>query len=113
MTCPSLKSRISRLEDEGWITKLEDRLVSDKAALESMSQAHSSYAEERWNLLSPEDKSYAEAHHWIKALKQVGIAGMLETKYVKCLHTHYAHFLARPSHNNIIGLWIHELLNAA
>ena len=29
---------------------------------------------------------------------------------VKCLHCHYAHFLARPQHGNIIGQWTHEAL---
>ena len=29
---------------------------------------------------------------------------------VKCLHCHYAHFLARPEHGNIIGQWTHEAL---
>jgi hypothetical protein len=39
-----------------------------------------------------------------------GIAGMKEFAAVKCLHCHYAHFLARPAHGNIIGAWTHELL---
>lgn len=29
---------------------------------------------------------------------------------VKCLHGHYAHYLARPDHRNIIGQWVAELL---
>ena len=29
---------------------------------------------------------------------------------VKCLHCHYAHYLARPHHENIIGMWTHEAL---
>lgn len=29
---------------------------------------------------------------------------------VKCLHTHYAHHLARPEDGNLIGLWVDELL---
>lgn len=32
---------------------------------------------------------------------------------VKCLHTHYAHFLARPEHGNLIGQWVHELLQSS
>jgi hypothetical protein len=43
-------------------------------------------------------------------LKDVGIAGMHNFEAVKCLHCHYAHFLARPEHRNIIGKWVHELL---
>lgn len=49
------------------------------------------------------------------ALQDVGIAGIRDFTSVKCLHCHYAHFLARPEHNNLIGKWTHEqllLLNA-
>ncbi len=41
-----------------------------------------------------------------------GIAGILDFTAVKCLHCHYAHFLARPAHSNIIGQWVQEQLLA-
>jgi hypothetical protein len=44
------------------------------------------------------------------ALMGVGIAGMREVASVKCLHCHYAHYLAKPAHGNVIGRWVHELL---
>jgi hypothetical protein len=31
---------------------------------------------------------------------------------IDCRHCHYAHHLARPQDGNIIGLWIHELLES-
>jgi hypothetical protein len=46
-------------------------------------------------------------------LRDVGIAGMQNFDAVKCLHTHYAHFLARPAHGNLIGQWVHDLLHPA
>lgn len=46
----------------------------------------------------------------LDSLKHSGVAGMKEFTGVKCLHTHYAHHLARPEHGNIIGVWVHELL---
>lgn len=36
---------------------------------------------------------------------------MREFSAVKCLHCHYAHFLARPHHGNVIGEWVQELLD--
>jgi hypothetical protein len=40
----------------------------------------------------------------------VGISGMNTHDNVKCLHTHYAHYITRPDHGNIIGKWVDELL---
>lgn len=48
--------------------------------------------------------------HRLDSLKHSGVAGMKEFSGVKCLHTHYAHHLARPEHGNVIGTWVHELL---
>jgi hypothetical protein len=45
-----------------------------------------------------------------EALVMVGIAGMKNFKAVKCLHSHYAHYLCRPEDGNIIGEWVHKLL---
>ena len=44
-----------------------------------------------------------------EALTGVGIAGIKNPDSVKCLHTHYAHYLSRPEDGNLIGLWVHEL----
>lgn len=51
--------------------------------------------------------------HRTSNLRDVGIAGMQNFDAVKCLHTHYAHFLARPAHGNLIGQWVHDLLHPA
>jgi hypothetical protein len=113
MTCPELKSRISKLEDDGWILKLEKRLLTSPhsdAYLRIMDRAHRLYAEERWSLMSEADKSIVRDNNWVRALKDVGIAGMLSFRFVKCLHTHYSHYLARPAHDNIIGQWVDDLL---
>ena len=47
--------------------------------------------------------------HREEALTGVGIAGIKNPDSVKCLHTHYAHYLSRPEDGNLIGLWVHEL----
>jgi hypothetical protein len=43
--------------------------------------------------------------------QEVGIAGIKDFRRVKCLHTHYSHFLCRPQDNNIIGRWVQEELD--
>jgi hypothetical protein len=45
-----------------------------------------------------------------RSLRDTGVAGMRDFTAVKCLHCHYAHYLARPQHGNVIGEWVHELL---
>jgi hypothetical protein len=39
-----------------------------------------------------------------------GIAGIRDFTKVKCLHCHYSHYLARPDHGNIIGQWVHDIV---
>lgn len=45
-----------------------------------------------------------------KILAGRGIGGIENPYSVKCLHTHYAHHLARPQDGNLIGQWVDELL---
>lgn len=113
MTCPELKSRVSKLEDEGWILKLEHRLLNTSRSeeyLRVMKKAHELYAQERWELLSESDRELVQLNNWTRALRDVGIAGMWSFQFVKCLHTHYSHHLARPEHGNLIGQWVDDLL---
>lgn len=111
MCCPNLKAVISRLEVVGWIQKLQERLYSSPEYLEQMRNAHLQYAHERWSAISEEDKMVIESNRgWIESLRDVGIAGIKDFSRVKCLHCHYAHFLARPQHGNLIGEWVHQIL---
>lgn len=111
MSNPDLKSEISKLEVVGWVTKLQERLRSKEEYLDQMKYAHEKYAEERWSYLTPADIELIETTPgWFDSLRFVGVAGIRDHKHVKCLHCHYAHYLARPLHKNIIGEWVHELL---
>lgn len=113
LCCPELHTKICELEVEGWVVKLQKRLTeSDErdSYLAAMESAHRQYAAERWELLSDADKDLIIKNGWLDSLKHSGVAGMKVFSGVKCLHTHYAHHLARPEHGNIIGVWVHELL---
>eukprot|EP01041_Mallomonas_annulata_P010499 gene10499-21898_t len=115
LTCPVLKARISRLENKGWVTKIQERLHNNELSeqyLKQMEIAHKLYAEERWKIMNAEDISFVEDNGWATTLCNVGIAGIRDYQQVKCLHCHYAHYLTRPNHNNIIGEWVHELLTS-
>lgn len=113
MTCPKLRSRISKLETLGYIEKFQEKLVSGENSaewLEMMRDSNRRYSECRWELLSEEDKVYIEEKGWISSIVDVGIAGIRDYSSVKCLHCHYSHHLSRPDHGNIVGMWIHEQL---
>ncbi|RYH28935.1 DUF501 domain-containing protein [archaeon] len=71
VSCPVLHANISKLEMDGWIQKLSDRLVhsADSATyLAAMEKAHKLYAEERWSTLTEEDRQFVESSGWYMAL---------------------------------------------
>eukprot|EP00605_Chrysophyceae_sp_TOSAG23-4_P002400 GSChrysophyteH1.ASY1.ANO1.2658.1 assembled CDS len=120
MTCPVLHERVCKLEEQGWISRLEARLntsddtnaENEKTYLTQMAAAHEAYQDYRWSLLSAADKEYVVENKWEGQLyRGVGIAGIRHFDSVKCLHAHYSHYLARPQDNNIIGMWVQELLD--
>ena len=67
MTCPDLHTRISKLEDLGYINKFQQQLLTDSNSavwLEQMQNAHKSYGMFRWELLSDDDKTFIESSGW-------------------------------------------------
>ena len=71
------------------------------------------YAEERWGMLLEEDRALARERGWEAAIREVGIAGIdseVDPGNIKCLHTHYAHWLGRGGAGNLVGEWVHERL---
>lgn len=64
MISPSLQAKVSFIERDGWIQKLQARLLDSEEYLEIMRQSHQLYREERWNMLSPSDKDYIEQMGW-------------------------------------------------
>ncbi|KAH7461962.1 hypothetical protein PRIC1_005960 [Phytophthora ramorum] len=106
-----LKARVSTLEDQQYVLTLQHRLDADEAAKEKMAQSHREYAEQRWRMMTPHDRELVKGRRWEFFLRDVGIAGIREFTNVKCLHTHYAHYLATG--NNLVGEWVQELLNSS
>ncbi|ETN12198.1 hypothetical protein PPTG_09091 [Phytophthora nicotianae INRA-310] len=105
-----LKARVSTLEDQQYVLSLQHRLDTDEAAKEKMAQSHREYAEQRWNMMTAHDLELVKGRCWEFVLRDVGIAGIRDFTNVKCLHTHYAHYLATG--NNQIGEWVQELLDS-
>ncbi|CAI5744337.1 unnamed protein product [Peronospora destructor] len=106
-----LKACVSALEDQQFVLTLQHRLDADETAKEKMVQSHREYAKQRWKMMTPHDVELVNSRGWEFVLRDVGIAGIREFTNVKCLHTHYAHYLATG--NNLIGEWVQQLLDSA
>lgn len=91
LTCPDAVKAIARVESEGWIAKLNDRVHEDEAFDEALEAAHRAYADER-------------AEEWDAARSWGGVAGTRTG--VKCLHAHYAYRLAGG--DDPVGAWVAE-----
>ncbi|MHC4938361.1 MAG: DUF501 domain-containing protein [Planctomycetota bacterium] len=96
-----LVKRISHVEREGWIKRFEARIAADPELAGAYRSDHESYIEDRWALLTEEDRPHAER----LGLRERGIGGLLDFGKIKCLHLQYAHHLAR---SNTVG----ELMEA-
>ncbi|HXF73610.1 MAG TPA: DUF501 domain-containing protein, partial [Actinomycetota bacterium] len=91
LTCPRAVKAVARLEAEGWIGRLNDRLQEDEAFDEALESAHRAYARER-------GEEVPGAESW-------GGVGGTRTG-VKCLHAHYAYHLAGG--DDPVGRWVAE-----
>ncbi len=104
LTCPDLKKRVSHLERDGLMAHWE----SEQAMAEQIQADHHRYRKMRISLLKKRH------HHWkqlplnkLKVLCNTGIGGVRNFSSIKCLHSHYAHFLAD---SNCLGERVHALL---
>jgi exopolyphosphatase/guanosine-5'-triphosphate,3'-diphosphate pyrophosphatase len=91
LTCPAASKAVSRLESEGWISRLNERLAEDPDLSASLERAHDEYAKER-----------ARGHPGVEAFGGVGGT----RTGVKCLHAHYANHLAGG--DDPVGRWTAE-----
>jgi len=94
LSCPFLNTTVSRLESAGAVRRFERRLAADPGLAQRYAVAHDAYREERWALLTEEDREFLREVGALDRL-QTGIAGLSNPRRVKCLHSHLAHFLAR------------------
>lgn len=112
LTCPGAIKAVSELEAEGWIARLESRLEEDTEVSREYEEAAKSYAAFRRTLLTQDQLEWLEVHRpsWYGVICESGIGGIHEgSKGLKCLHAHYADYLARGT--NPIGRYVHSLLS--
>jgi len=96
LTCPDAVRAVSRVESEGWIGRLNERVDSDPEFRRALEAAHRAYAAERGRVVPG-------AEEW------GGVGGTRVC--VKCLHAHYAYRLAGG--DDPVGAWTAERVGAS
>lgn len=82
LTCPVMVKRASKLESEGWMEELNERLKADHRLRERLADAIASYKEAR------------DRHDVLVPIPAPPGGG---PDRVKCLHSHTAHELVDPN----------------
>jgi exopolyphosphatase / guanosine-5'-triphosphate,3'-diphosphate pyrophosphatase len=89
LTCPDAVRAVSRVEADGWISRLNERFDTEPEFADAVAHGHAEYARER-----ARDDPGAEQHG--------GVGGT--RRGIKCLHAHYAHHLAGG--DDVVGAWV-------
>lgn len=89
LTCPEAVKAVSRIESDGWIARMNDRMREDESFRAQVEAAHAAYAADRAIDL-------ARARSW------GGVAGTRAG--IKCLHAHLAYHLAGGA--DPVGAWV-------
>ena len=125
LCCPDISRAVADLERRGYVGVLEERLKSEEQYVKRYIKAHTTYAEERWESLTVEDRAMLEevasgtangenssiTEGMSNMIRYSGIAGRARPfePCIKCLHSHYAHYRSGGI-LNIVGKWTDELL---
>src|SRR5690606_16484167 len=115
LTCPMLQAAIGRLESASWIARLREELEADPAAAQELDQAHRRTARMRTAMI-PEatlERLRRDFPGQARVLTESGVAGMRDRRdrlAVKCLHAHFADYLATGE--NPVGRRVWALLTS-
>ncbi len=97
LACDAVSAQIARLESAGHIREIEAQIAADPELRTRVHADHDAYTDERWALLTEDERASLQAAGRDGALRDRGIGGITNRDAVKCLHLHYAHHLARGS----------------
>lgn len=107
---PSINYAIDRLEANGLIALLQQRVDGEPALQQSMAQDHARYIEQRDAFMSEAVKQEIEQRQLQGAFEGRGIGGIADTSRIRCLHTWYGAHLVEP---NTIGQLLEPYLSEA
>ncbi len=111
LTCPVMVSRIGRIEDQGYIRRIQTQVREDGELSQNLRDAHLEYIYVRNALLERTDRLHLRQTRRLlsEEMSRLGIGGVADLNSIKCLHTHYAHYLA--TYSNPVGLLVEKLLS--
>ncbi len=113
LSCPFYVQKVSKLEDKGLVGHFTGKMKKDEEFAAQMRKMHRSYARQRFELLSSEQKKEIKeiSPDLYRVLKQSGVGGIRDKTGIKCLHVHLADFLARGE--NPVGKEVYRMLPGA
>ncbi len=105
LTCPLWSKEVAALENQGWIKRFQKQIAEDKNFRKAVLEAQLIYRDARKKMifLSADFPDYAK-----DTLLKVGIGGVGDFSKIKCLHAHFAHYLATGA--NPVGERVSELV---
>jgi hypothetical protein len=106
LTHPETVEAVSRLEDLGLIRKYELKIEEDDELRKEFLKAQKNYTKERIKVAGLRLFQLKENKRCV--IEKTGIGGVKDLTKIKCLHAHYAHYLATGK--NPIGKIVHEEL---
>jgi uncharacterized protein len=110
LTCPEAVRMIGKIEDQGFIGQIQEHVNTNSSLSEILEAAHQEYIYIRRTLLDPKVRIQLRngEDNSLKHIEKVGIGGVSDLKGIKCLHMHYAHYLA--TRNNPIGELVEKMI---
>jgi hypothetical protein len=95
LTCPVLVEQVSRLEAAGVADGIEREMAADPALAAGVREDHARHAAERFASLRGAALEDATRRGLLGPLRDGGVGGIRDPRFLKCLHAHYAHHRAR------------------
>lgn len=113
LTCPAVVRRISRIEDQGYIQHIQSSVQQNSDFFHDLRDAHLEYIYLRNSLVEPQTRMALRRHQkqLSQSLERAGIGGVADLGTIKCLHMHYAHYLATL--HNPVGRLVDKMLDLA
>ncbi|MGM0421005.1 MAG: DUF501 domain-containing protein [Bacillota bacterium] len=111
LSCPVLKERVSKLEDQGYLNLFKHKAEEIQIYNRKLAEAHRDYAQKRIELLDQPTLYQAKniSTDLYEMLVDSGVAGIRDKAGLKCLHGHYAHYLA--DRNNPVGEDVDKMID--
>jgi len=105
LTCPLLKREVAVLESKGLIKDFQESIADDNIFKDEILKAQEVYRNARESMLAKTEDLPTNVR---KKLKDVGVGGVSDLLKVKCLHAHFAQYLATGL--NPIGRKVEEII---